>query len=439
MQSSIESVSKHRPLERYQLAIIFVCFLVVLMDGYDTQAIGFTANAISQTRGTPLAEFGRLFSSGLLGSALGAFVLGPLGDRVGRRDILVFSLFIFAVFSFWLPHLHFFSGLLTNRFLTGLGLGGALPNVLALCAEHTPRRLRSVVTGILFAGFPAGGVVGAVITAQIVPVWGWQAVFYIGGVVPLILAWVVLELLPGPQTTHVQSDDPLLTAGPDAAGSERYPEISLLEVFLQAGVLPTILLWLSSFMCFVILIVIGLWTSVLLYSQGLDLIDAATAAGMFNLGSVTGTALGGKLLDRFPPVLVLPITFIGGAIFVFLLGQSGGDIYLLMFSALCAGAFIGSGSAQLLSVSVLIYPNEMRASGVGWVVAIGRAGQIFGPIAVGSLLASGMAIDHIYTWIAMPAVCAAVSVLWLCHTRAITRNVDLGNRISAASQVGASA
>jgi MFS family permease len=421
------------------LALVVVCFLIVMIDGYNTQAVGFTANAISQARGTPIAEFGRLFSAGMLGSALGAFVLGPLGDRLGRRDILVFSLLIVTVFSFWLPHLHFFSGLLTNRFLTGVGLGGALPNVLALCASHTARRVRGIVTGILVSGFPAGGAVGAVISAHIAPVWGWQSVFYIGAVFPLILVWVLLELLPGLEQAPIHPDDPQRTAKPAAVGNEHDPEISLGDIVLEAGVLPTILLWFSSFMCFVVLIVIGLWTSVLLYSQGVDLMDGATAAGMFNLGNVVGAALGGKLLQRFRPAYVLPITFIGGAVFVFLLGRTGDDIYLLIYSALLAGAFIGSGSAQLLSLSVLIYPNEMRGTGVGWVVAIGRIGQILGPIAVGGLLAGGMAADKIYAWIALPAICAAVSVLWLCRTRVIRRTFHPNNQISAAKPFRASA
>ncbi len=388
MQISLESIIDQTPLGAYRIGIVIICLLIVMMDGFDTQAIGFAAAAISSARSIPVADLGRLFSSGLLGSATGAFVLGPLGDRLGRRRMLILSVLLFSIFSFSLPHLTSFPQLMACRALTGLGLGGALPNLLALCAEYTPRPMRGVVTGVLFAGFPCGGVAGALVSAHIAPTFGWQSIFYIGGLAPLLLAVFVMLYVPHSlQSLLLRRDGQRRVAAiaarikpasqPDAPveyvdTSEQQLRVSLLQVLRAGGPLPTFLLWCSSFMCFTVLIVVGLWTAVLLRQQGVGEAAAAMIVGAFNFGSVIGTGLGGRLLDRYRADVVLPLTFLAGAICVSLLGKTGGSEYALMTLAILSGGFVGSCSAQLLGLAVLIYPRAIRASGIGWVVATGR-------------------------------------------------------------------
>jgi AAHS family 4-hydroxybenzoate transporter-like MFS transporter len=433
MQICIESVVNDRPLGRYRMAMIAICFLIVLMDGFDTQAIGFAAAAISRSRGIPLSDFGHMFSAGLLGSAIGAFALGTLGDRIGRRRLLVVSILVFSVCSFALPRLESFPGILLCRFLTGLGLGGALPNLLALCAEYTPRPLHAVVTGLLFAGFPAGGVAGAIVSAHIVPLFGWPAIFYIGGSVPLVLACLSAAVLPlSLQAVLRHPDGQRQAAGiarriapkhpfPDSVlfvdTREPQKEVSLRQVYRSGGTLPTLMLWCTSFMCFVLLIDVALWTPALLRQQGITQSSAATVVGMFNLGSVIGTAFGGKLLDRLRPLTALPASFVAGGICIAMLGLAAGHVPVLALLCFLAGAFIGSCSAQLLCLAVRIYPSAMRASGVGWVVAFGRIGQIVGPLAIGALLSQGMAVKNIFLCVAFPALLAALSVSAFCRSR----------------------
>jgi AAHS family 4-hydroxybenzoate transporter-like MFS transporter len=439
MEISIDSVVDRRPLGEYRIGIIAICFLIVLMDGFDTQVIGFVAGAIARTRGIPVADFGRLFSAGLLGSALGAFILGPLGDRVGRRRMLILSVLIFSAFSFSFPHLTRFPQLLACRFLTGLGLGGALPNLLALCAEFTPREMRGATTGILFAGFPAGGATGALVSAHVVPAFGWPTIFYIGGSVPLILVLLAIFILPSSLRSALKHRDGQqrvaaivrrmapMTVPPEPVvyidTGTAHENLSLRQALRTGGVFPTLMLWCSSVMCFVVLIVMGLWTAVLLHEQGVDAATAATMAGLFNLGSVVGTALGGKLLDRLRPLVVLPAMFVAGAICVSLVGQVSGSVLALAAFTMLAGAFVGAGSAQLLGLAVLIYPSAIRASGVGWVVATGRTGQVLGPLAVGALLGHKLPVHRIFLCEALPAVCAAVSVFLLCRSRAVAQSI----------------
>jgi AAHS family 4-hydroxybenzoate transporter-like MFS transporter len=435
MQISIESVVNHAPFGRYRYAIVAICFLIVLMDGFDTQAIGFAAAAISRSRGIPLSNFGRMFSAGLLGSAIGAFVLGTLGDRIGRRRLLMVSILIFSLCSFSLPQLESFPGIVTCRFLTGLGLGGALPNLLALCAEYTPRHIRGAVTGVLFAGFPSGGVAGALVSAHVVPVYGWPAIFYIGGVVPLVLACLAIAILPGSLQSVLRRPDGQRCAAeilrriapkrqfPESVLfvdlSEPHRDVSVRQVFRAGGAGPTLLLWCTSFMCFVLLIDVALWTPALLRQQGIAQGSAATVVGLFNLGSVIGTAFGGKLLDRLRPLMVLPASFVAGGLCISLLGHAAGHIPVLGLLCGLAGAFIGSCSAQLLGLAVQIYPSAMRAGGVGWVVAVGRTGQIVGPITVGALLNHRMTVEGIFVCVALPALFAAIATLLLCHSRIV--------------------
>jgi AAHS family 4-hydroxybenzoate transporter-like MFS transporter len=438
MQISIESVVNHRPLGGYRIAIIAICFLIVLTDGFDTQAIGFAATAIAKARAIPLSDFGHMFSAGLLGSAIGALLLGTLGDRIGRRRLLMSSILMFSLCSLTLPQLKSFPEILACRFLTGLGLGGALPNLLALCAECTPRSMRGVVTGVLFAGFPAGGVAGAVVSAHVVPGFGWPVIFYIGGSVPLVLACLAIAILPPSLQSVLLTPDGQRQAAKIARRiaptrqlsqfvlfvdtSEPHQNISLGRVYRAGGARQSLLLWCASCMCFILLIDVALWTPALLRQEGVGQSSAANVVGLFNLGSVIGTAFGGKLLDRLDPLMVLPVSFVGGGLCISLLGHAVGHPPLLALLGILTGMFIGCCSAQLLGFAVRIYPNAMRASGVGWVVAVGRAGQIAGPLTVGALLSHGMAVKGIFLCVALPAVFGALAVLLLCRSWNIAGN-----------------
>jgi MFS transporter, AAHS family, 4-hydroxybenzoate transporter len=436
MQVSIESIINHKPLGPYRIAIVAICFLIVLTDGFDTQAIGFAALAISKSLHIPISDFGVVFSAGLFGSATGALLLGPLGDRIGRRRALVISIATFSTYTLVLPHLKYLPEICICRFVTGLGLGGALPNLIAFCAEYTPRSMRGVVTGVLFAGFPSGGVIGALVGAHFLPVFGWTPIFYIGGSVPLLLAFLVMFTVPEPLEFVLQRRNgqrqvaeiarriapwippAVPTVYVDNSQTDR--NLPLLQVFSTGGGLPTLMLWCSSFMCFAILIVLALWTPSLLREQGVDEVRAALVVVLFNLGSIAGTGIGGTLLDRFPPRVGLPVTFIAGALCVTLIGHVSGAFPLLALFATLTGAFIGAGSAGLLGLSVLVYPSAMRAAGIGWVMAAGRLGQIFGPMAIGAFLAEGISVDRTFLFIGVSAIFAAIAALLLCRSDAIS-------------------
>jgi AAHS family 4-hydroxybenzoate transporter-like MFS transporter len=421
-RTSIASVIDQMPLGAYRIGIVVICFLIVLMDGFDTQAIGFVATDVASSLDIPITAFGPVFSVGLLGAMLGAFFLGPLGDRFGRRWMLIGSAITFATFSFLTPEAANFSSLLHFRFLAGFGLGGAIPNLLALSSEYMPRRIRGLLIGLLWAGFPLGGAIGAVTGAYLVPQLGWPALFYIGGSIPLLLAVLAAWALPESLHFLIRQPDGQRKVGaivrriaPRSQASQVfYPDteghlghLGFKHLFSDGRTASTLLLWIACFMCFVLLIVLVLWTPTLLRQAGIGGSQAVLIVGLNNLGSVAGTALGGRLVDRFDPHLILPLLFISGAVSVGALGYVTHSVMLLELLGALSGFFLGGGTSGLLSVAVLIYPSAIRATGVGWAMAFGRMGQVTGPLVIGALMVRGLTISSIFVCCAIPALCAA--------------------------------
>src|SRR6516165_1928773 len=192
---AIALIDRH-PVTRFQIGVLILCMLVAALDGFDTQAIGYTAPAIAAVIHLPMPQFGQVGSAGLLGAALGALSFGPLADIFGRKWFMIIAVVVFAVFSYLTSTSTSLEQLLAYRFCCGLGLGGVTPAFLAMGAELAPRRLRDVFVTVLFASFPGGGLIGSLTSAWVIPTFGWQSVFYIGAVAPLIIAVVLAIWLP---------------------------------------------------------------------------------------------------------------------------------------------------------------------------------------------------------------------------------------------------
>ncbi len=184
------------PLGALQRRVLALCGLAALLDGLDLQSIGLAAPGIIASLHVPPRAFGLVFSAALLGLMLGAFGLGPRAARPGRRRILIGALVVFGVFTFATAAATSFPALLGFRFLAGIGLGGAMPSFIALGTEYSPRRLRTISVALLWAGFPLGGVVGGLLGARLIPAFGWPSLFYVGGVLPLLLALLLVVALP---------------------------------------------------------------------------------------------------------------------------------------------------------------------------------------------------------------------------------------------------
>src|SRR6266446_3705247 len=185
-----------RKLSGFQVRVFALCALIVLIDGFDTQAIGYVAPAIVRSWHVDRASLTPVFSAGLFGLMLGALAFGPIADRFGRKPVLLFCTLFFGVMSLLTLTADSVKSLMVLRFITGLGLGGAMPNAIALTTEYAPRRIRATTVMIMFCGFSLGAALGGVAAASLITHFGWKAVFVLGGIAPCLLLPFLLALLP---------------------------------------------------------------------------------------------------------------------------------------------------------------------------------------------------------------------------------------------------
>ncbi len=315
-----ETIDRH-PITGYQVGVLALCMLAAAFDGYDTQAIGYTAPVIAGALHLPREVFGPVFSAALIGAALGALSFGPLADRFGRKRFLLAAVVIFGVFSLATAQVTTLPALLAVRFCTGLGLGGALPSFLALGGEFAPVSKRSVFVAVAFASWPFGGMIGALTSSYVIPHFGWQSVFYIGGIGPLVFAAVLVVYLPESLrfliARNVRLDEvrrilDRIAPGevPADASLVAAPEIErqgvpVKHLFTEGRAAHTLMLWVAFFAVFMVLVTVTAWTPTVLHAAGFSVSAGALIIALNNGGSVCASAFSGFIVDRFGPYRTL--------------------------------------------------------------------------------------------------------------------------------------
>jgi AAHS family 4-hydroxybenzoate transporter-like MFS transporter len=401
-----------RPIGPAQWTVIGLCAFVALLDGLDLQSIGLAAPAmIAQLHIAP-PVFGFVFSTALAGLALGAFVFGPLADRIGRKRILVAATFCFGVFTLATAYAGDLPQLLVCRFLTGLGLGGALPSFISLGSEYVPKARRATIVSLLWAGFPLGGVIGGVLGSWIIPAYGWQSVFLVGGVVPILLSMILAAVLPESLSFMVAAGKPADQIGrtlrrifPDVSITgetqfeftrEAATRAHVLELFRSGRATGTTLLWISFFFTFMILVTNSAWSPILLRRAGIAAEQSALALALFNFGSLFGSATAGMLLNRLGVLRVLPPTLVLGALAYAMVGWSAPALDAVMAAQGLFGLMLGCASSALIAMSAIYYPVAIRSTGVGWATGIGRLGSVTGPLVVGQMVGAQWDVPTIF-------------------------------------------
>jgi MFS transporter, AAHS family, 4-hydroxybenzoate transporter len=414
-----------RPLGALQIRIVVLCTLVALLDGLDLQSIGLAASGIAADLKIPLPQMRAVFSAALAGLALGAFGFGLLADRIGRKAVLIGATACFGVFTIGTALAPSFALLLALRFCAGLGLGGAMPSFISLTSEYCPRGLRAVIVALLWAGFPFGGFVGGLLASWIIPAYGWPSVFFVGGVLPLLLSIVLVLALPESLSFLVASAAPrarmaslLRQVFPAVAipadadfvlNEERGRGVPVVQLFAAGRAAGTFLLWISFFIAFMMLVTNSAWAPILLKREGLGIKDASLAMAVFNLGSVIATLFAGWLIARAGAAVMLPLVMIGSALAMALVGYAAPSVATVILLQGLFGVFMGGGSSGLIALAAIYYPTAIRSTGVGWAMGMGRIGSFTGPLVVGSLVAAGLSTAGIFVAIAVPALLAALT------------------------------
>ncbi|MEP9321022.1 MFS transporter [Pseudomonas sp. LABIM340] len=424
----VQSFINAQPLSLYQCRIVLLCFLIVFLDGLDTAAMGFIAPALTQDWGIDRASLGPVMSAALIGMVFGALGSGPLADRFGRKGVLVVAVFLFGLFSLISAYSSNLEELMALRLLTGIGLGAAMPNATTLLSEYTPERLKSLLVTSMFCGFNLGMASGGFVSAKLIPAYGWHSLLLLGGVLPLLLAVVLLVWLPESARFLVVRNRgadkvkralaPIAPAEVVAARDFSVPEQKTVQsrnvfrvIFSGTYSAGTLLLWLTYFMGLVIVYLLTSWLPTLMRDAGASMEQAAFIGALFQLGGVLSSVAVGWAMDRFNPHKVIGIFYCLAGVFAYFVGQSLATVTLLATLVLAAGMCVNGAQSAMPSLAARFYPTQGRATGVSWMLGIGRFGAILGAWIGATLLGLGWNFEQVLTALMVPAAIATAAVL----------------------------
>ena len=419
-------LNQHR-FSPFQWVIFALCFVIVLLDGFDTAAIGYIAPSLVTEWSISRPALAPVLSAALFGLAAGALLAGPLADRFGRKRVLASSVFIFAVACFASSFAADLWQLTVMRFITGVGLGAAMPNAVTLMSEYCPDQRRATLTNAMFCGFPLGAAFGGFLAAWMIPQWGWRSVLFLGGVTPLVLTVLLIALLPESVRYMVARAMPaeriravLARISREAAQTGAFvmhesksagnARSGLGVVFSSSYSVGSVMLWLAYFMGLVIFYALINWMPILFKDAGLNAKDATLIAALFPLGGV-GAILFGWLMDRFNGNWIIAAGYALTAVSIFAIGRAAGDLGVLVVVVFVAGTLMNTAQSSMPALAAEFYPTQGRATGVAWMLGIGRFGGIAGSYLVAELTRRQLGIATIFTVVAVAGIIAAAALV----------------------------
>jgi AAHS family 3-hydroxyphenylpropionic acid transporter len=378
-----------------------LCFVAVLCEGLDIQSMGLAAPRMGPALHLTRDQLGPLFSASLVGLLIGAVVFGRLADRHGRKRTLIICLAVFGAFSIASALASGFEALLAVRLVTGLGLGGALPNLLALSAETVSPQSRARLVTRLTCGLPLGGAICAIVAANM----SWRDIFYVGGLIPLALAVLMAIALPESRAFLAARDRPSLAPARPAG--------FFWILFGEGRAMSTLLLWTASFASLLSLYVLLNWLPTLLGDRGLPKPAASLVSLLFNIGAALGVLILAGLLERRGRLWTLALWYLGLACALITLALIGPGFLVSGAAGFAAGFFVSSAPLPLYGLAPGYYGVLIRGAGVGVSVAIGRLGAIIGPVLAAGLLARGAGPAGVLLALLPIAVVAGASTMAL--------------------------
>jgi MFS transporter, AAHS family, 4-hydroxybenzoate transporter len=371
--------------------VMVLCGLVLFLDGYDISAVGYAIPSLTDSWKVAPQAFTGTLAGGNFGLLLGSLCAGLLGDRFGRKPVLIGSIAAFGLFSLLSAFAASPSQLAGLRFLTGLGLGGGIPVAIALVADFAPQIAPGRLVMLTSVGVPIGFALGGLAASQPVTIFGWPAIFVAGGTGPLVMAPLLALWLPE-----------------SIASRARRRDRSAVAALFWDGLAPiTLLLWAVNFLSLLGVYFILLWTPALLHHAGASPSQAIFATTMYASSVIAGGLLMASIVDRVGMERVLACGLAFGACCVFLIGALAPPFWLLTLM-LCGAGFGGGSQGGINALSGLAYPPAMRATGTGWALGAGRGGATLGPVLAGVLLALGFRGQDIFVAASVPALCSAL-------------------------------
>lgn len=418
----VRQLIDEHPLGGFQRGIIALCGAIVLLDGFDAQVMGYVAPALGPALHIARPAMGHVISAGLVGMMLGALLFGPVADRIGRRPVLLLCPLIFGAGSLLTATATSVDSLLLFRVLTGFGMGGAMPNAIALTAEYMPKRSRATAVTVMFCGFSIGAAAVGWVAAPVIPAFGWPAVFVIGGILPCLITGVAAVLLPESIRFLLRRrpGDPraaryLARIAPDAPRGELILSdegarggFVVKQLFVAGRQWLTLLLWVMFFTNLLDLYFVNSWMPTIMKGVGIGQERAILITTLFQVGGTVGAVVVGRLIDRNLSFRLLAAMYLGAALFVFLIGESGSSSTWLIITVFASGLGVIGAQNGANALAAEVYPTESRSTGVGWALGVGRVGSILGPTLGGVLVGT---TPRLFIYAAVPLVLAATAAL----------------------------
>lgn len=383
--------------KQHSIITVAICFLIAVIEGLDIQAAGIAAAGIREHFALDSSQLGVFFSAGILGLLPGALVGGRFADRIGRKTVLVWSVAVFAVFTLCTVWVNSFYSLLLVRFLAGAGLGAAMPLLITLASEAVSPEKRGRAVGLMYCGMPMGAAILSYI-ASLDFGSNWKNIFYLGGLLPIIVLPIMIKFLPESRE--------FLKAQTRAEDNTAAPA-TFQDLFNRHNLMRTGLIWVSYFFTLMVVYIMLSWLPSLFMELGFSRKEGSTAQFYFMLSATVGTVILGMLTDRWKKAYVILLMYGGILAGLFALNAAASLTQMYLASAL-VGAFVIGCQGVLYAFGSIVYPTELRGTGVGMASAVGRIGAMLGPTIAGQLLAAGFGATGVVS-AAIP--CIVISAL----------------------------
>ena len=426
---NIQQAIDDSAFSRFHWVIIVLGFLVLAIDGFDTAAMGYIAPTLSADWGIKKQDLGPVLSAALLGLSFGALLAGPISDRMGRKRVLVFSCLFFGLASLGTAYAQTLNMLTFWRFLTGLGLGAAMPNAITLVSEFAPKRCRSMAINTMYCGFPLGAAGGGVISSWLIPNYGWHSVLLAGAIAPLVLTALLVLFLPesvkylvhrGKGVAQIKRIAQRFMSGSLEQVTQFYldedritvKKSSVAQLFSMPWLPGTLMLWMTYFMGLVIYYVLLSWMPTLMLGMGYPLAESAWLTSLFTFGGTAGILLAGWLMDRWEAHKVVSLGFILTMLFALALWFEHNHIILFGALIFLMGITMNGAQSGLQTLAATFYPTHCRATGIAWMQGVGRFGGVAGTMMSAQLLSLQWQADSILMFLSLPALIAAAATIY---------------------------
>ena len=420
---NISRIVDESKFNRFHGLVLALCAFIIVCDGFDLVIYGSVVSVLMEDWQLTAVQAGALGSYALIGMMFGAFIFAPLADKIGRKKVIILSVFLFSLFTGLIGFAKSPTEFGIYRFISGIGLGGVLPITVALMTEYAPKHLKNRLVTIMMCGYSVGGILAAGLGIFIIPRYGWESVFFVGALpllaLPIIIKWLPESLgflLARNKKKEIgrllSKIDPTFTPEKNDQYEVVIPKKTGMigaNLFQEGRALSTLLFWVSFFMCLLMVYGLNTWLPKLMAQAGYALGSSLMFLLVLNAGAILGSLIGGWAADRWNTKKVLIFYFILGAIALTLLGTHPNTFVLYTLVAIAGATTIGT-QIILYSYVSQYYPITMRSTGLGWASGVGRIGGIVGPIMGGFLLGAQFPLQFNFMAFAIPGMIAAIAV-----------------------------